>query len=856
MKLTRRFVLKATAVTTTLASGLIPRASKADEDSLSYLEMYSWPLSAFPNESLQFFLGDEGFAYQHASGTNAPIPVSVTLTAEVTRMGDSTFSYPLSGNISAQLKPCTPTDPWVVGCDWGTAFTFTIPSGWPSGIYVMNVSDVNDPTRTASVPFVVKGTASGNHRALVILPSATDLAYNNWGPGSARIGRNLYNWGNPDENYSPQVHVLRPRLWDHNLGRYDIWAQWFTAMAATIGPVEYATDFDLHSDPAHLDKYKLAITVGHDEYWSKEMRDNLEGFIANGGNVCFFSGNLCWWQVRFGSGSGLKQMISYKGAQFGPDPIIYTDISRNTHTWDHQFHGAATYESAVDKGPNRPEAVMTGVTFRKGAQINFDASPPAMFAYNVNWPAYWLYRNTGVGSQFGLFSTASGMVSVVGYEVDATSEHTPHNFVLLAWTDNLLSLNTSTNTYNTWWIHADTDRQNPTRDAEPLQSSGHAHLGMYRRYGAVFTTASVDWQNGLGDANNPVAKITTNLFQRFLRPNAGALPVQNPGFERWFGSAQAGGAPDGWILEGAGSVSRGSTTATNTSNSTLRVDASAGFTWISHYPLACATGRYYRVGCWVKWTPPSGGTVSGPSVKLQSNNVLPGNLGGIDFVSASFDSVAAQHSTDGSQWRFVSAVGKADPAEGSTFTARVKLEVYGGIAEFDGVVVEDLGLIDGNWDRGLPVTNARFATWNGTAFDAWYKEGTGTISQGTSPVGASLVVNAAAGQTWVSQQLDLVERRTFYRVGCWAKASGPGATLRLQSNNILPGNVGGVDFVTAEHSGSGQWEYIYCVARASDAEGVMFWPRVKLQVAAGLVAEFSDVSVDIVGGSDDQGRLT
>ncbi|QSQ25634.1 hypothetical protein JY651_12180 [Pyxidicoccus parkwayensis] len=849
MKLTRRFVLKATAVTTTLASGLIPRASKADANPDDYLEMYSWPLSAFPNETIEFFIGNEGYAYQHAAGTNAPVPVTVMLTAEVTRMGDSSFSHTLTGSISAVLKPCTPTNPWAVGCDWSAAFTFTVPTGWPSGIYVMTVSNA---TQTASVPFVVKGHATGNHRALVILPSASDLAYNHWGPGSARIGRNLYN-GPPPERipYSPHVHALRPRLWDHNLPRYYQWAAWFTAMASTIGPVEYATNLDLHSDPAHLDKYRLVLTIGHDEYWSKEMRDNLEGFIANGGNVCFFSGNLCWWQVRFEPDTGLKEMISYKGAQLGPDPIIDCDTSRNTRTWDHLFH------SATDTGPNRPEAVMTGVTFRTGAQIDFERkNVPALFAYNVNWPSYWLYRNTCVGSQFGLFNTANGMVSVVGYEVDATSEHTPHNFVLLAWTDNLLSFNTVTQDYDTWWINADTDRQTPARDAEGPQTCGHAHLGIYRRYGAVFTSASVDWQNGISDPNNPVAKITTNLFQRFLKPNAGAIPVQNPGFERWFDSAQAGGAPDGWILEGAGSVSRSNTTATNTSNSTLRVNASAGFTWISHYPLTCATGRYYRVGCWVKWTPPWFGNVSGPSVKLQSNNVLPGNLGGIDFVSASFDSVAAQHSADGSQWRFVSAVGKADPAEGASFIARVKLEVYGGIAEFDGVVVEDLGLIDGDWDRGLPVTNSRFATWNGTSFDAWYKEGAGAISQGTSPVGASLVVNAAAGQTWVSQPVDLVERRTFYRVGCWAKASGPGATLRLQSTNILPGNVGGVDFVTAEHSGSGQWEYIYCVARASDAEGVMFWPRVKLQVASGLVAEFSDVSIDIVGGSDDQGRLT
>lgn len=40
------------------------------------------------------------------------------------------------------------------------------------------------------------------------------------------------------------------------------------------------------------------LSVGHDEYWSAAMRDNLEKYIADGGNVAFFSGNTCCWQVR------------------------------------------------------------------------------------------------------------------------------------------------------------------------------------------------------------------------------------------------------------------------------------------------------------------------------------------------------------------------------------------------------------------------------------------------------------------------------------------------------------------------------------------------------------------------------
>ena len=59
--------------------------------------------------------------------------------------------------------------------------------------------------------------------------------------------------------------------------------------------VEFCTATDLHKDQANhagfLQNYKLLVSVGHDEYWSKEMRDNVESFTKAGGNVAFLSAN-------------------------------------------------------------------------------------------------------------------------------------------------------------------------------------------------------------------------------------------------------------------------------------------------------------------------------------------------------------------------------------------------------------------------------------------------------------------------------------------------------------------------------------------------------------------------------------
>ncbi len=75
-----------------------------------------------------------------------------------------------------------------------------------------------------------------------------------------------------------------------------------TTRRATVAAGGYQIDFAVNSDlefrPVVLKPYKLVLSVGHDEYWSWPMRDKIEAFIATGGNVAFFSGKTCFWQVR------------------------------------------------------------------------------------------------------------------------------------------------------------------------------------------------------------------------------------------------------------------------------------------------------------------------------------------------------------------------------------------------------------------------------------------------------------------------------------------------------------------------------------------------------------------------------
>jgi hypothetical protein len=90
------------------------------------------------------------------------------------------------------------------------------------------------------------------------------------------------------------------------------------------------------------------------------MRDSVERFVANGGNVAFFRGNVCRWQVRVENNN--RTMVCYR-YRVADDPLAGTDNERVTVNW---------YAAPVDRPGNR----MTGVDSRKTLQASFKAADP------------------------------------------------------------------------------------------------------------------------------------------------------------------------------------------------------------------------------------------------------------------------------------------------------------------------------------------------------------------------------------------------------------------------------------------------------------------------------------------------
>lgn len=370
------------------------------------------------------------------------------------------------------------------GCAWPVAFAVTVPDDWQSGYYEATLTArVGEQSVSSTLFFIVRAAEPGkNSKILLQLSTNTYNAYTVWG------GHSLYAYHDRDGLQGHRVSFDRPLT-----SQYGNWEWPFVKWAEANGiTLEYAANSDLEFHPEILQQYELVLSVGHDEYWSSPMRDHLENFISNGGNVAFFSGNTCCWQVR--SEDAGRALTCWKQS-YNSDPLFRVGDQRLlSTTWSHHLVG-------------RPENELTGVGFLWGgyhrSHGEFMDGPAS---YLVHRPEHWLFEGTELtrDSRFG------GEHTIVGYECDGCEmewrdglpfptlrDGTPESFTILA-------------TCPAKWAPGDCYWYEPF----PMDRVGAAVLGTYTRGGTVVTVGSTDWAHGLAGNDAAVVQITLNILRR------------------------------------------------------------------------------------------------------------------------------------------------------------------------------------------------------------------------------------------------------------------------------------------------------------------------------------------------------
>lgn len=411
-----------------------------------------------------------------------------------------TLEFPSVGFVD----PGTAAVPW----SWPT-YPVSIPDAWPSGVYLVRLRALGvsgtppgaAAATSAKMLFVVRSPtpASG---ILYKLPIASYHAYNATGGGSlyhrptfradtsSRVITLLRPGGGVGGVVPCCADVYRPETTRHTYPHWD--APFISWLARKGYHADFCTNLDVHARPDLLDGYALLIISAHDEYWSDAERNNVERFVARGGNVAIFGGNTCWWRVHYDE--HLTTLACQKG----------------------DFNTACGDQWWSPRGAARPEESLTGVSYRNGG--GWWEGFRQRLGYTVQDGKHWALEGTrlAAGDRFGYDTWPP----LVGYECDgvpltdvsATGRVTIHPEAHARGTPRGVEIVAAGRLNDRW-------QELPAReDGAAGQGIHAATLITYQAEGTVFNAATTDWVSVLTSGEcGVVERITCNVFARLSR---------------------------------------------------------------------------------------------------------------------------------------------------------------------------------------------------------------------------------------------------------------------------------------------------------------------------------------------------
>ena len=330
----------------------------------------------------------------------------------------------------------TPDDASVRGCCWPVILEIPVKKDWRPGVYKIRVHCEQDDSEVFHLIVIRPGHSKRNGRFLLVTSDTSWNAYNDWG------GSNHYEGiiDSESSSFSPilsnqrpltQGMISLPKHAPRTLQRRGIacganslyphmdwaWENGYSKKYASAGWATYEKPFltwanqngysfdvitqqDLHFQPELLEGYSCVIMVGHDEYWSWQMRDAVDHYVEQGGNIARFAGNFMW-QIRL-ENQGRTQ-VCHKYSAMENDPVLNTvEECLLTTCWE-------------DSRVGRPGHATFGLDASAGIYAGWGglaAKGPGGFT--LYRPEHWAFE----GCRLGYGDVLGGECPIFGYEVD------------------------------------------------------------------------------------------------------------------------------------------------------------------------------------------------------------------------------------------------------------------------------------------------------------------------------------------------------------------------------------------------------------------------------------------------------
>jgi len=274
--------------------------------------------------------------------------------------------------------------------------------------------------------------------------------------------------------------------------------------------VDVTSQYDLQYRPDAIEDYPCLVFIGHDEYWSWEMRDTVDAYVEGGGKVARFAGNFMW-QTRL-ENEGRRQ-ICYKYRARSEDPLRDTD--RISTSWE-------ASEIA------RPGALTFGLNAIRGVYAGWGGCA----AFGVGgFPAF---EGTGLG-----YGDVLGAESrIFAYEVDGLDYVIRDGLPFPSGTEQvpgdieILGLGLASNIevprgVDRSELFLDSDDANflaeilygkVADETTALAGRGSGMMVAFKKgLGEVFHAGSCEWVAGLLRRDPQVETVTKNVLTRFLK---------------------------------------------------------------------------------------------------------------------------------------------------------------------------------------------------------------------------------------------------------------------------------------------------------------------------------------------------
>ena len=479
----------------------------------------------------------EGYASKTSVNKGSSIDLMVNLstnstqyTMDIYRMGwyptgtnpnGSSCAPSCGGRLMLHVGPLTgsrqPTCPQVTTqndpnfglteCNWTPSYTLNVPASWTSGTYLVKLKRADGQQLENYMTFVVRDDAS-TAAVLYSLDVTTWNAYNYWGgSGNNHVGYSLYGryndiTGDNTGNRAFTVSFDRPYQdgsvddgagklfdWDYPMIRY-LESQGFD--------MTYATSTDLESNPALVAAHRVFVNVGHDEYYSDNMRNQIKNAIAGGTDMAFFSANNFYYRITWApNGAGAA--------------------NRRIHADKNALAGSTTFEWKL-LTPSLPENQIGGVMLQGVANDR-----PFLVADENSWiyAGTGLHTYTGNGTNNVITSGANqnALAGIIGYEFDARASTTP-GLSPYVWAEPA-----GTTTVGHSYVPAGDGNASNTWSDATLYTAPNGG-------GTVFSAGTIQWSwsvdNGYNSgycgcspgnyANLPAQRVTSNIINRFIAP--------------------------------------------------------------------------------------------------------------------------------------------------------------------------------------------------------------------------------------------------------------------------------------------------------------------------------------------------